>query len=45
MELGTNTAYGAHVSSTVHDEVGSNKDVKIDGITLGTNTAYGSHVS
>ena len=41
MELGTNTAYGTHVSST---EVGSNKDVKTDAVKLGTNAAYGSHV-
>ena len=39
-----NTAHRTHVSCTVHDEVGSNKDVKTDAVMLGTNPAYGSHV-
>ena len=39
-----NIAYRTYVSSTMHDEVGSNKDVKTDAVKLGTNAAYGSHV-
>ena len=43
--MNANTAYGSHVSSTVYDEVGNNKNVKGYAVEMNTNTAYGSHVS
>ena len=45
MEMGTNTAYGSHVSPTVYEEVGTNKKMKGDGMDMNTNSAYGSHAS
>ena len=32
-------------STTVYDEVGTNKNMKGDAMEMNTNTAYGSHVS
>ena len=45
MEMGTNTAYGSHVSPTVYEEVGTNKKRKGGAMEMKTNSAYGSHVS
>ena len=39
LELNTNTAYGSHVSSTVH-EVDTNKEMEGDVVVMRANTSY-----